>query len=423
MPDTTTRLLRGVTFSHPRIVRPLLAAGERFEMLHQDVSVVWEEHSLRDFEELSLCDLSERFDLMAFDHPLLGDAIQPGCLLDLEVERPGLIAGLEQNSLGLSLESYRVGNSLWGVPFDAAAQVAAWQVSAFLKAPQPRDLPGFLRFCEEQGAESTAIPLLPAHAACTFLTVAASVKDLTPEDTKFFLDPVRMAPAFEIVRTIARHSSKSSFGLSPIALLEEMASGSPVVYSPFTFGYGTYASVAQATSPLAFGESLRASSRMNRAVLGGAGVGVSSRSQQRELAAEFAEFLVSPEVATVITPKNLGQPGTRAGWGSATDSNMKDNFFSSTLKVMESGIVRPRFSGFVDFLTAMGGNLVDAIDSGTSPKEFAETTINLFDDLCVSDPRLEAVIGSAGDKLPRPEQRMKLNPTQNLPSSGLLGGV
>lgn len=422
MPEPTLKSLKGVTFAHPRIVRPLVAAAKRFEEFHQNVSVVWVEHSLEDFEVLSLLDLSERFDLIAFDHPLLGDAMEPGCLLNLEDERPGLIASLEARSLGLSLESYKVGDALFGVPFDGAAQVSSWQVSGFHKVPPPRDLSDFLRFSSENGLESTAIPLLPAHAGCTLLTVAASVQELTARDRRFFLNRARLATAFDIVRTISQHSSARSFDLSPIALLDEMSTGSKVAYSPFTFGYGTYASSRESTSPLAFGESLRVSPGINRAVLGGAGIGVSSFSPHRKLAAEFAEFLVSSVVATGIAPQNFGQPGTRDGWDAVVDPQMKEQFFASTLGVMETGIVRPRFPGFVSFLTTMGANLVDCINSGASPDHFAQETLDLFAEKCVIDFRLEAIVANADSQSHHLRPTVELFEEPGLPSNKLLDG-
>lgn len=392
-----TELLRGVGFAHPRIMEPLRAAAAAFAERRPEVSVGWSEHSLQDFEELSLCQLSERFDIFAFDHPLLGDGIPQGCVLDLAVHRPGLRDQLAPKSLGLSLESYSVGPSLYGVPFDGAVQNSAWVREKVRNDSPPSSMEALQRFVEENGPESVALPLLPAHAGCTFLTIAASVEPLSSADARFYLDPRRIATSYAIFCALVEVSTGRSKLLDPIHLLEEMANGGDVIYSPFVFGYGLYASGTVARTPLAFGPSLAVGSGINRGVLGGAGIGVSASAVNRESALDFVEFLMSDAVMEKVVGTHRGQGGLRNGWTTSSNPEMNEFFFSSTRSAMDFGIVRPRFSGFVEFLMTVGEELIGFAEGQAPVADVVSRIPQIFEDSCRRDPELEAIVYPSPD--------------------------
>lgn len=415
-----TRTLRGVTFSHPRIVRPLQAAARLFESRHPDVRVVWEEHTLQAFEEVSLAVLTKRFDILAFDHPLLGSALRDDCLEDIAAQHPGLRDRLQKQSMGLSLDSYRVGERLYGVPFDGAVQVSAWQSTAFTEKPAPRTLNEYVEFSSQYGTAAVGLPLLPAHAGCTFLSVAASVSPLETDDVRFFLDPVRMTAAWHFLGKIVQHSNERSFTLDPIHLLDDMAAGGDIVYSPFVFGYGIYASSDAVHERLEFSDSLRVTDKPNRSLLGGAGIGVSRSSPHIELAAELVTFLVGDDVMTDIVTANHGQGGIRAGWKSPHDTAMEENFFASTKQAMGEGIVRPRFIGFADFLQAFGEEVVSTIRRSAPVEDFIRRTHDIFATHCEVDDRLEAIIGSQPNQ--GPSEQVPAGIPTDLPSIEILEG-
>jgi multiple sugar transport system substrate-binding protein len=170
-----------------------------------------------------------------------------------------------------------------------------------------------------------------------------------------------------------------------------MSQGSEVKYSPFIFGYGTYSSGAFCKIPLSFGPSLSVGRGINRAVLGGAGIGVSAYSENRDAALEFAEFVMSSEVMPGVVGAHRGQGGLLSGWGVSDEPEMNKFFFSSTHESMEAGIVRPRFAGFVKFLGELGDRLNYWVDRGMHQEDVAAEISTLFSSHCEENPDLEAV--------------------------------
>lgn len=389
-----TETLKGVAFAHPRIIQPLRAAAELFASRQPEVTIEWAEHSLQEFEELSLCTISERFDLFAFDHPLLGDVIPHGCVLDLEQARPGLIHRLAPKSLGLSLQSYIVEGALYGVPFDGAVQSSARVRSYFQNVSVPGTLDELAALVADQGREAVALPLLPAHAGCTFLTLAANVSPLSSGDERFYLNPQRIGRAFDVLSDLRSLSSPSSITLDPIRLLEDMASGNGPLFSPFVFGYGTYASSGFSDEPLTFGPALSVGAGITRAVLGGAGIGISAAASGNEALLDFVEFLMSDEVMSEVVGAHHGQAGLRAGWGPGADRDLREFFFAPTQEAMDAGIVRPRFAGFVNFLCELGDQLIGLIDREASVADAIDTVNRLFNSHCQVDSELDAIIST-----------------------------
>ena len=66
--------LRGITWNHTRGLVPMVAAAQRFEELHGDVSISWEKRSLQEFADQPLDELGRRYDLLVIDHPWAGFA-------------------------------------------------------------------------------------------------------------------------------------------------------------------------------------------------------------------------------------------------------------------------------------------------------------------------------------------------------------
>lgn len=395
--------ITGVTFAHPRITRPLRRISEAFSDASDSVEVIWNEHPLEAFEELSLCNLSERYDIFAFDHPLIGDALNGNCLVNLEASRPGLSQLIAPQALGLSLSSYRVGSdALYGVPFDGAAQVAAYVRSEFDNNPPPRSLDELMSFIDERGQSSVAIPLRPAHAGCTLMTIAASIAPLSASDSRFFLEPNRLSSAYSLLSSLAKHINPDSFALDPIEMLDRMATESPIVYSPFTFGYGTYASELNLGRKISFADSLPVSGSPNRAILGGAGIGVSSRSPHKEEAIDFVNYLITSPDAHDLLQAERGQSGLRSQWKSTLDSELDRHFFEPTRNSMETGFVRPRYPGFVSFLKEFGSLFRSAHQDAMEPDAFVTRANEMFNQKCEPDSLLEAITAEPDGNYDRP---------------------
>ncbi len=122
------RRLRGMTWDHPRGYQPLAENVARFAAAHPDIEVSWSRRSLRDFGVQPVEVLAERYDLIVIDHPFCGRARATGCLRDLRPLFPAaFFAMLGRESVGPAARSYHYGGGIWGLPTDAACQVASYR--------------------------------------------------------------------------------------------------------------------------------------------------------------------------------------------------------------------------------------------------------------------------------------------------------
>jgi multiple sugar transport system substrate-binding protein len=77
------RVLKGMTWDHPRGFDPLARGVPGFSAEHPDIEVTWTRRSLRDFGVQPVEVLAESYDLIVIDHPFCGRAQATGCLIDL----------------------------------------------------------------------------------------------------------------------------------------------------------------------------------------------------------------------------------------------------------------------------------------------------------------------------------------------------
>ena len=73
--------LTGSTWDHPRGLDGLVATAAEYHERHPEVRVTWETRSLQDFADFSVERLAERFDLVIYDHPFVGEAARLALLL------------------------------------------------------------------------------------------------------------------------------------------------------------------------------------------------------------------------------------------------------------------------------------------------------------------------------------------------------
>lgn len=120
--------LRGMTWRHARGIAPLQAATEAFCRENPQVSINWDARSLQEFEETSVPELAERYDLLMIDHPFVGLAAQSEALLPLDEALPAeFLTDQAANSVGPSHASYQWEGHQWALATDAAAQVSAYR--------------------------------------------------------------------------------------------------------------------------------------------------------------------------------------------------------------------------------------------------------------------------------------------------------
>lgn len=373
-PDGVRRpiTLRAVSFDHPRMVEPLLAATREYQRLHDNVSVSWDFAPLADFERGSDLRSGSGYDLVTFDHPHSETIATDGLLYDLATLLPSaVIDTLAGDAVGASHRSYLWDGQVLGVRLDAAATFAARR--ADVPAPQATTFAETIdEIVHDRGASSVLLPLVPTHAGALLVTL---VTNLAADDTDgeigwpgFASDPALRA--ITLLQRVWPHVAPESVRLNPIQVLESMARHREHSYSPFVFGYAPYADSRRHDDRLVFGPSPAVTTRGPlRGMLGGAGLGVHHESAHPAASAQFAAWLGSAEVQRQFFVALGGQPAALSAWDAGCRDPHFAPFFTNTRTAMTEAFVRSRRSGFATLQTEAGRILTAGLTSGASETE------------------------------------------------------
>lgn len=103
----------------------LVATSQRYEELHPQIRIQWDKRTLDEFGHASLADLTQRYDLLIVDHPMLGEVHRDGILLDLKPRlQPRNFIAVQSRPC---FERYRYQGRLYALPIDAAAPAASYR--------------------------------------------------------------------------------------------------------------------------------------------------------------------------------------------------------------------------------------------------------------------------------------------------------
>jgi multiple sugar transport system substrate-binding protein len=344
--------LTGSTWGHERGYGPLIAMSEKSaELFPADVK--WEIRTLQQFADHSFEDLANRYDLIVFDHPFIGEVAEQGYLVPLDtLLDQSFMKDQQENSVGKSHQSYVWNNQTYALAVDVAGHVSACRSDIFenLNIPLPRTWADVLELAEKQhqaNAPRVAIPSIPVDIWCLFMTICAN-QGVKPYQDEMVV--VERNLGIKVITQIARlleFSPVQARNWNPIKLLDAMSSTDDVLYCPALFGYSNYSTSGFAKSLVTFGEIPDAGFGSTGGILGGAGIGVSSKSKYPHEAAQIAKILSSPEIQRTLYAKEGGQPGHRTAWLSPDINSDTHDFYSNTLATLDASYLRPRFPGFV----------------------------------------------------------------------------
>src|SRR3954447_15460572 len=314
--------LRGMTWNHPRGLDPLLASVPLLEEL--GVAITWDARSLQGFEEASIERLASEYDLIAIDHPFMGDAFAQGALQPVDsIVGEAFLDELKANSVGPSFQSYLWKGRLWAIPVDAAAQVAAFRADLLSDlgraAPASWDQVQALAEALPDG-KSVALPANPTHVLLAFATVCHAVAtdtsvqgDLRPgwwRDNGF--DTATAKAALAVVRPLLRVMHPMSWDSDPIQVFDHMVRHDDVVYTPVAFCYSNYARPSEYDRLLSFQGVPSADGRITGGMLGGVGLCVSRRCRDVEAVSTVLHFVAGRETQTGLYARAGGPPAPRA---------------------------------------------------------------------------------------------------------------
>ena len=337
-----------MTWDHPRAYRGLEATSAAHER-DTGVAIAWDRRSLQAFADAPIGELAETYDLIVLDHPHVGLIADAACLLPLSMPEDAASA-----SLGGSLESYLWRDRLWALPVDAACQVAVERPDLV-----ERRLPDWEAALDAAPGDYRLVtPLLPVDAFDMMMTLVASRGETAlPHSPERFTSEANGMLALRVLKALYRLGPGDAVEWNPIRALEALSTTNEFHASPCLFGYVNYATPGFRPHPLQYRDlpGFRDGGTA-RAILGGAGLGVSARTAHPEEAIAFAQWVASKEVQGGLYLENEGQPAHRGAWLERGDDPRFSGFLHGAFYTMEHAWTRPRdpwFLGFVDEVCAI----------------------------------------------------------------------
>ena len=345
--------LVGLTWDHPRAIDGLRAITASYLRDRPGLEIEWIVRSLRKFESASIEEVSRSYDMVVLDHPCVGEAAASGCLVDFQRHAGRLdLDGLKADTVGRSFDSYVYRGCMWALPIDATTQFSAYRVGALADDELPADIDGVLALGRRSGI---ALALKGIHSLMTFWSLCAVHGDPVGRETDDRLVSRKAASAaFETLRELYALCPPQAIGWDPIDVHETLAHADGPDYCPYLYGYVPYAR-ADAAGPLRFGNApgRKRGVALAGTIIGGTGLAISSSCKAIDEAVAFAGAVTSRNVQLAMGLAG-GQPARRSAWGDATLNRRFSDFYGGALPTMESGIVRPRYSGYIQFQERAG---------------------------------------------------------------------
>ncbi len=185
------------------------------------------------------------------------------------------------------------------------------------------------------------------------LFMLANALDAEPFTTP---DEVIAAPAgtraLQLLRELVQLSAPGSLERNPIRTWQLLTDSDTVAFCPFAYGYSNYSRPGYAANTLRSGGLVTFNGKPLRSTLGGAGLAISRSCKHPDVALAYAEYVASPRTQSTLYTHPGGQPGHRAAWLDSALNAATNNFFTNTLRTLDSAWVRPRFPGFIAFQDA-----------------------------------------------------------------------
>ncbi len=377
-------MIKGITWDHPRGYQPLKAAAARWLEI-AGVEIKWDVRTLKEFGDLPIEKLVSIYDLIIIDHPYMGEAAWNGLLVPLIIHfSTKFLETQSSQSVGPSFESYQYNQSLYALPVDAAAQVAAYRKDlierAGWKLPTETSSLKDAAYTLEKGYQ-IAVPLCPTDIWCVFLSLCAqysngdffSATGVSEEVGKWALEEISDWKSFV---------HKNSFTMNPVQMLEQMGTEDAIVYSPFVFGYTNYSRPHFVPKRIHFGNVPQYGLNKVTALLGGAGIAISGETKNLNSCLDFIQFVLDPETQKNLYYKEGGQPAHLAAWKDEKCNADSGNFFSNTLHTLQNAYVRPRVPGFNRFQEKAADLIHTAALKSTNASLAITQLNNLYNKLC-----------------------------------------
>jgi multiple sugar transport system substrate-binding protein len=372
--------LRGITWNHSRGFLPMVATAQRFSETHASVEITWDKRSLQEFADYPVERLAQTYDLIVIDHPFVGHAARYGLFLPLDEAVSGeFLSEQEQNSVGESHRSYFYQGHQWALAIDAATPVSAWRPDVLEREsiPVPETWDEVLALARRG---RVAFPSIPVDSLMNFYMLCCAITNDPFPAADGFVDAGVGGEALTLLRELVTLCSPEILTWNPIATYEAMASRNDLAYCPFAYSYSNYSRAHYAPNALRFGDLCRIrGSQRARTTLGGTGLAISSKCEDREIALEYAQYVASPECQRTLYVQSGGQPGHRAAWTDPDANRLTNHFFEDTLSALDRAYVRPRYPGYIQFQDGASAVVHEFLREGGDPRSAVQELRQLFE--------------------------------------------
>ena len=358
--------LKGITWDHARGYDPLIASSELY-FKEKGIQVDWQKRSLTNFGDQSLEALSKQFDLIIMDHPHVGVAEASQCLLPLNDLLPANILNeLKISSAGPSFESYHYHEKQWALPIDAAMQCASYRADLMVNDSLPNTWEEVFALAKTLASKKLYIgmALCPTDCLCSFLSLTARLGSPIQENNELLVEPSVGIKALSILRTMRDVFHPKALDWNPIALYDYMSEENDIAYSPLAFCYTNYSRAGFRKNILKY----HTAPEINNAVLGGAGIAITSSCSNVQEAANYAAWICSDVVQSTIYVNAQGQPGNKTAWENKQANAITNNFFTNTMPSLTNAYLRPRYQGWPKFQTFIGETIHAYLLHDTAPE-------------------------------------------------------
>ena len=362
-------ILKGMTWDHARGFDPMIASAKKFCSENPDVKIIWEKRSLQAFADRPIELMAFDYDLMVIDHPHVGEASRKDLIYELNhsEDYKNELKILEQESVGLSHQSYNFNDNQYALAIDAAAPVSSYRKDLLNNIPKTfEDV--------IQLAEKSLVmwPIKPVDAISSFNTIAANLGNPINSKEGVFIELSIANSILEMMKKLADLVPRECLSMNPIETLDYMSTNDDILYCPLLYGYSNYSRLNFRESLIHFTDIPSFNGKENNcsgSQLGGTGLAISKSTKHLKTALKYCFWVASENCQRGLYYDSGGQPGNALAWRDDKINENCNNFFKSTLKTLDKSWLRPRYDGYM-YYQDKAGTLINNFLKGENSIDF-----------------------------------------------------
>ena len=362
-------ILKGMTWDHARGFDPMIASAKKFCSENPDVKIIWEKRSLQAFADRPIELMAFDYDLMVIDHPHVGEASRKDLIYELNhaEDYKNELKILENESVGLSHQSYNFNDNQYALAIDAAAPVSSYRKD--LLSNIPKTFEDVIHLAEKS---LVMWPIKPVDAISSFNTIAANLGNPINSKEGVFIELSTANSILEMMKKLADLVPRECLSMNPIETLDYMSTNDDILYCPLLYGYSNYSRLNFRESLIHFTDIPSFNGKENNcsgSQLGGTGLAISKSTKHLKMALKYCFWVASANCQRGLYYDSGGQPGNALAWRDDKINENCNNFFKSTLRTLDKSWLRPRYDGYM-YYQDKAGTLINNFLKGENSIDF-----------------------------------------------------